>query len=112
MKFLESLPGTKVNLAIGMNFMTARGEEIQDFEGSLLKVQFPNSIFFSIEHPLGTEADMGRFTFEFWYFDQGAEEEEDELETVDGDYSLLTEVIGKYYPSPLIHNIVEIKDSF
>ena len=78
-KFLEGMAETKVNLAIGTTFMTARGEVIEDFEGKLLKVAFPNSIFLSIEHPDEDNPNKSsRFSFEFWYKDQDSLDEDAE----------------------------------
>lgn len=96
-KFLESMPGTKISMVIGRTYATAKGEIIENFTGQLLKVVFPNSIFLSIEHPKGSNIKTGRFSFEFWYLDQDADEKDAEL--IDGDYSLLTEVTGKYNKS-------------
>ena len=59
----------------------------------MLKVAFPNSIYMSVEHPIGDVVDTGRFSFEFWYLDQEVLDEDGE--TVEGDYTLFTEIKGK-----------------
>ena len=69
-KFLKSMPGTKISFSIGHSYKTAKGEIISDnINDQMLKVAFPNSIFMQIEHPRGESVNTGRFSFEFWYRD-------------------------------------------
>ena len=42
----------------------------ESLEGKLLKVNFPNKLYLTIEHSVGV---AGRFEFEFWYTDQDAQ---------------------------------------
>ena len=67
-KFLQSMPDTKISFSIGHTYKTAKGEIIRDnINEQILKVAFPNSIYMQIEHPRGESVKTGRFSFEFWY---------------------------------------------
>ena len=88
------MPDTKISFSIGHSYKTAKGEIIRDnINEQILKVAFPNSIYMQIEHPRGESIKTGRFSFEFWYRNQDVLGEDNE--TVDGDYSLFTEIKGK-----------------
>ena len=89
-KFLETNPGTIVKFSVGKSFASSRGEIVTDLTDKLLKIGFPNSLFLSIEH---VTQPTGRVSIEFWYKDQGVENEE--IEKVTDGYSLITEVTGK-----------------
>ena len=49
-KFKEFSPGTQVYFAVGKTFPSATGELIEDLQGKLLRVGFPNQIFMTVIH--------------------------------------------------------------
>ena len=51
-KFLDSVPGTKVNFVVGNNFETAEGEKIDYLYNKVIKVGFPLSIWMSVDHTI------------------------------------------------------------
>ena len=67
-KFKDVVDGTVINFAVGLSFIEAKGEIIQESLASkMIKVDFPNKLFMTIEHSLHIP---GRFEFEFWYTSQ------------------------------------------
>ena len=88
-KFLDSVPGTKVNFVVGNNFETAKGEKIDYLFNKVIKVGFPLSIWMSVDH---TISQAGSFSFEFYYVNN--QPGEDDMKQVIG-YEVETIIIGK-----------------
>ena len=74
-RFISVPDGSKVVFAVGGSFDKANGTELSDIAKSVLRVPFPYSIFFLVEH---SKLSAGQeFSFEFWFLDEETTDEID-----------------------------------